>query len=1311
MSKKQNIRNFISVLLLIVVGFGAYFFFFINRREQNVTQHHLRLLSSAADYAADAMEGKLGSLKLAMGEADYDKKVKLIKDMGGRSSGSMGKAQLDTLTYSPMIDRLEFVVGGGSRGKEAIRLSTAVALEFTGGEPQITFVTRQATSQGNKQTKFALRGLQQSSLRAVVAPTLPTEFFHAVILARLDGQVLFQEGRSQLQFRTLNIEDKESQGAGTLIEPKSCVHDVRVAGEKFKLFLQPLTLPMTVYYFDENGSPETPRVEKHWVVCGLIPSSEYRAMTMAISPMIVLAVLGVIIVGLLCLPFLKIRYMGIREELRHTDVEVLFVATLISASLVTFALLLYVTRGAQAEDTRESLESLAANISGQFRIEIEQADSQLGAFTLEREELSGAGGAMEKTALLNDHDDLVYPFFEMAYWQTSDGWQTPKWTIRNENTPVSNFKTRRYFSRAYRQQLWPGFPADELFTEGRFVESIRSKTTGSEYAVLTRRMRREEPVVAAILTTMLSLNSPALPPGHGFAIVDQSGFVQFHTDPARNVRENFFDELESAHDLRAAVLGKQNRGINATYRTTPIVAWVQALENTPWSLIVWMDHTNSRLWALEVLTFALVLYSAYVFAFLVVCVLLYTWFKRRFPPEGPRQLWFWPRAECRYRYYALIATCAVVAIVWLILVLGNRPFPLLLFTVLSPMAVMLNVYASLIKADERSEGAFSGETDFDIDVHRFTYRIYAGALFLVVVIAAILPALTFFRLAYDEHIVLFTKASQIEFANALITRRDRVADQYKDVSMNENNRDQIKANLDIQSTGATGTLGVYSPKEWQWKFAVPQDTAVGCARDYKQQPITASLDRFVQNYGLQSSLSRSLTGSRAGFFCWSERDTLKNALTMTSINNLPAVGVIGVTTDADLTDFRKLQITSVYDRLSVIQWGRFWLIGFVGLIVLGILIFVILKYAFLMGIRPPQPVSAAAFLGDNEIALRHKYPDLQEIKHKILLRFRLDDRSCCKELDLDKIRSAESVDGLTQEIVDSGAKHVLLTKFDHGLKEPDIVQRKLDLLEKLNTLDGVNVTIESSVDPLYFLTSRLEDRWETKDALNISIPRWAAALQPYARFRRMKTERKAELAQWFRRDEVPKSKPEVIDTLISEGAFNSTLQEFAKRLSVHEEIMDFDRERVLDNLLDLAYAHYRRIWTSCSTNEKVLLHRIAKEGFVNRRAVLTLKSLIRRQLVVMAPNCRIMNETFRRFVLRAEPPEVIERWESKAAPSAWSKLKMPIAAAVLVLLAFFFATQREAFQQSLGIFAALAASAPALIKLFGAMSQMRSDSK
>jgi hypothetical protein len=221
--------------------------------------------------------------------------------------------------------------------------------------------------------------------------------------------------------------------------------------------------------------------------------------------------------------------------------------------------------------------------------------------------------------------------------------------------------------------------------------------------------------------------------------------------------------------------------------------------------------------------------------------------------------------------------------------------------------------------------------------------------------------------------------------------------------------------------------------------------------------------------------------------------------------------------------------------------------------------------------------------------------------------------------------------------------------------------------------------------------------------LGISIERWAQALQDFVRLRRLESTRPL-TAPYV-------TSPAARDALTRESAPTGVLRRFAFHIGHQKRAKAFRRRDVQLSMLDLAQAHYRRLWTSCSSEEKVLLYHIAREGLVSRRATPVLFPLFRRGLV--QPPCRLMNESFRQFVIGAEPVEVFAKWQERGEVSWWARMRMPLVVALSALAAFFFATQREALNQSLGFLAAIAAVGPALITVTSSLGKLRSsgDSK
>jgi hypothetical protein len=149
------------------------------------------------------------------------------------------------------------------------------------------------------------------------------------------------------------------------------------------------------------------------------------------------------------------------------------------------------------------------------------------------------------------------------------------------------------------------------------------------------------------------------------------------------------------------------------------------------------------------------------------------------------------------------------------------------------------------------------------------------------------------------------------------------------------------------------------------------------------------------------------------------------------------------------------------------------------------------------------------------------------------------------------------------------------------------------------------------------------------------------------------------------------------------------------------------REQALDEIEERAAQCYRNIWTSCSEDEKVVLSHIAQHGLANASVRTVVRRLLGRRLLHKDPALRPMNETFRRFVLSKECWRQVTVLETAGGPSAWDRLRVPLAVGVVGVGVFLFATQKELYNAILGVTTAAAVSVPTLIRAIGLLAGRR----
>lgn len=1309
----STLRNLTIFLLVVVVGFGGYLLIYVQNREILLARLHLRVLLNGGNAASEQIEGLFGNVRAAASPKQVEfvpgadktttirKRLAQIPDLEFLESRAI--ALQTSLADSSFLQHITDKEGGD------FTLRIGVLLVDQGSDAFLRFETRR---QYDSPKESAVTNVCQMELRKLVGRALPSEFFDSILLARSNGDVLVQEGASHIRLLRLP-RARAARESLAAAGPWSRIYDLTMAGEKFKVFVQPMRLPILIRHRAPGDSSW--EVEDQWLVAGFIPAARYRAKTMEIQPTLVLVVVGLIVLGLLCLPILKVRFMGAREELRHLDVVTLAIALVVATSLTTFALLFANLHHEGGARTQQALRALSGDLRRKMTAEFQGMSEALSRITQFRryQWVEGEGfDPVGLTAILERHNDIMnrFPFLEIVFWMDGDGLQTSKWSIRSQSAPLNNVADRMYFSEALRGQVWPGDSASSDLFPGHYVESIRSKSTGQEFAVLSRTMKAGALTgrVAAIESRLRSVTSPVLPPGETFAVVDRRGWVQFHSNPARNLRENLFDELRSERAIRAAVSSGQVAFARDYYRAQPTALLVTPLPGTPWSLVTMKDLRGFAFQLLEVLTQSLALYALYgVFLMVIGWVILRGGGARRRAGEA-YSIWFWPHPHRGPQYGALIAGYLILGALWTILArILDRSF-LLLSPFLLALTVLVLFRAVLVpgpagetstasenkpapKAPEKSSTIDRTLRSFVQGVDLISKPLSSSQRYLVMIVIAlvlvgVLPAIGFWWAVQTDEEIFQLKDQQVEFAAALDLRRLDQLDWFKGVPLDDVSCAQIAQNA-FATSDTSKALGFYAPPGWSWSYRALGD------RDWKQglwplkELFTESWRASMASRGIAMEC-RSPAGDAVIQWLVSRPRRLEgspgDSIWCVHDRPVPATGIGAFTGDSLSTRFQTLSVVSPIPSVPM-AWP-YWLMAVLGL---GLLVWVVsgcLHYVFLSGWALPRPFDGREIL-ENTL----------NVSRGVLLRFETPKglAADCHRIGIAEIRKAKNGRSLVEAAAQSGKSGVILAEFDHGLKEPKIIQRKLELIEGLNGLDPPRkIYIESLVEPLYFLTERSQDHYPKQRELGIEIERWAVALAPYPRLR-------------LRREEVSQKEPTTgIEVLCQELREHPPLEQLNSNLGLEKRFQGFSREEAVDAVLDLATPHYRSLWTCCSSEEKLLLYRVARQGFVNRRAEKTLRPLIRRGLVRLDPNCRIMNESFRRFILGAERPEAIAKWERIGGVSAWSKMKRPILLSILALFAFFFATQREAFNQSLAVLAALAASVPAAMNLIGNLSKL-----
>ncbi len=1215
-----------------------------------------------------------------------------------------------------------------------------------------------------------------AGLEKLVIPLLPDDVFEnfsgSIVLAQQRKENVLLETGSSLQLITL---PRETPVAGKENEPKTeedntgflPVRDVEIGLNRYKLFLHPFR-----WHFNEstgrNGdktcTAETAETDEDvWLVGAFIPQSTFLSKAMEISPTLGLIIFCVLCAALLVLPFLRVRLIGRREGVKAIGVFVLSTALLMGCSLISLLSVNLLIRNTEINMIDSYLKAIAGDIGNRFSSEFSLLENELIRQVLSEKKPEYV---REENILSSEGINPGYPFFELLAGMDKLGNQAWKWSIRKTTTPMLKLNQRKYFKYAkdFELGLFEKVKCDrpedskDIFMKGRYIESIRSKNTGESFAMLSLRKNLKDEtsdgaIVFVIQAMPLCLVDPVMPPGFGFALIDQDGTVQFHSSSKRNLRENFFLEATPRENLEAISKSIIPAYTDLEYRASDIRAYIMPFSGTPWTLVVFSDKSIPYHLGAETITFTAALYGAYLLLLVIICLVL-LWLKPEHQPGEAFRMWLWPNVEQIDKYLAFIIFMIGLWIIWGICILYNTPpFILVLMSVIPPILLLLTIVMML-----RNSGRKSISKSRHIYPKKLKIIYTTGALGLLLSLA-VLPPVGIYLGIYKEEAAVFIKYHQYEIAQSIRKKAQMLKEKYKGVELSDTNREKMKRILfhdpappredgkdfpEMYTKGFDTILARNIPEALPWKLrqrliaflsdipmlhnsdkmAVitrmfsdlgtdPEENKPGEGKETEKDKEAQKDKEVEKNRGIQKKEEPETDW----FIEYMEapknpkkpdEHRLKKYIVMLEKNFLQSVylGLPDNGLKGDVQGPMDIQITTVsYEKphISTIWLTLCVLIVF---LILYLLIKAFMKMIFVIDIIPPVSIDGKVLVDD------------KDIKNQIQIRLQ-DDEPVEAEGRLiiapNDIRESVSLKPLLEQCRTSAVKEIILDRFDTDLDEAPVALKKLILLEGLAPLEDKRVIIRTAIDPLFLLTSRSnEQKFNETDKNDLLLTRWAVALQDYSKLRSLSEENGYyRLRNDFMDNELSKIYPyefmpeKVRQCLADEGWPNRRLKEYAKKLAGQQMLEKYSVEDIVDQFRDLADAHYRKIWLSCSTDEKIILFRLAQQGFVNWRMKNALRSLIKRRIVVMAPNFRLMNESFRQFVLMAENPQSFQKWEEAEGISVWGTIKTPLILMGIALCSFFFITQREAFGQSLRILSAVAAGVPIIFKAFEALTQSR----
>lgn len=1172
------------------------------------------------------------------------------------------------------------------------------------------------------------------------------EAFESVLLADFEGEVVYQKGKRNLGITHLSAlmePEKDDKGRRGGPEPRALRllfgasehrEGVKVAGNRYQLFVEPFSLPIQAP--EAPGDKVKAAAAGHketWLLCGLIPEKEQVYKSMAVSSALLMFLLGGLLLAVLSWPFLKLRLLGDRQRVRLVDVGLVGVCSLAGASIATLTLLDMFAFHRFTGQAEAQVESLAQEMEERLLAEIFKAyehleDLEDRAMKLKPEELQ-APENVERASEPFDPED-AYPFWDNFTLIDKSGMQAVKWSTATVVSTRIPARERPYYQRVRDQDLW------RLKRGGKeialYVQSIVSSTRGNKLVALSKPSALKEYTASLLTIPMPSLIDPVLPPGFGFVVIDSeegTGEVLFHSDSERNLSESFFDETDQERRLRSAVFAKRSETMGLRYWGRDYIARVEPVDGLPWTIVALREKELLRAvnleWIVTTISFILA-YMGLLGAVLLVVVVV---------RPSYRASWLWPD---RSRDYLVLSSVLLVLVLAFGLAIWLLPGGSDLFAVsmIFPFAALVAAYLRLGRPLHRTGrsialvcggallvliaslllgGSLDGDERPGLRPLIFVLVAvalalaaklprrdgngrtvspaqsrYATAGVLLLLLTSVLPTLGFFESARRIQFASFVKHGQLRLALSLQERarqvqRDSRRERYREADGNEG-EDALKAFVEHRLAvpalpqavpESLRGLDVYAAPFFDTRVALlkrPPGKRIGespaavrgekCPCDPEHEPsLLAEIFEERLPRASESSVElRELLHGASSDCAWNWLKGSAGGGLGLYRATYPEGGLALVshpTRPAEAGDVPAFVAGLPLVALLV------WLVGFIS------------RNVFLLD--PADPAWPASGRGPAR-------PGLYQFLVSRRGEWKLDSPSeAFVAIDLCALRDdpPDSGDRWRRLLRSAQGRDVLIQGFAESLVDESFRGEVLEFLENMVEKHQNRIVIQSTTYPVrLFPSSGRNGNGKPSEVEE----RWRALLSTF-------NFEDEELRSLVNR-EIEGLHP----VLQVECGPNRDLLDIARELKL-DVSSSVTREQVLEELGEAAERYYRSLWASCSRQEEVVLEHLAEDGFVSERNRRTVRRLIARGLVKRDPNLRLMNETFRRFVISSICKSQVRAVEQEAEPSAWDRLRVPLFLGLAASMLFFFTTQQALLDGAAGTVAGLAAGIPALMQM------------
>lgn len=276
---------------------------------------------------------------------------------------------------------------------------------------------------------------------------------------------------------------------------------------------------------------------------------------------------------------------------------------------------------------------------------------------------------------------------------------------------------------------------------------------------------------------------------------------------------------------------------------------------------------------------------------------------------------------------------------------------------------------------------------------------------------------------------------------------------------------------------------------------------------------------------------------------------------------------------------------------------------------------------------------------------------------------------------------------------------IVIKHFEHGIDDHTINDDKLKIIQQLVD-DDRKIIIASAVQPgaiLEFYEKALAHTDESKSewsAYKHAEQMWKNVLSGFVLY-----------FQPLSKENTLLSNDVFIRSELNHGLFLPTLASHIPNETTHTYPC---QENFVLKIEELADTYYHSLWNSFSDAEKFLLHDLAKDRYVNLKNVKTIRLLLQKGVIVADDSLQIMNRSFNNFILSVvNEEEELQMEKEQSSKGSWHVVQSVLIILLIALIAFIAIAQQDLFRD-LNVLIGAFGSAIALITRFGGLFSIKS---